>query len=184
MEPIEGKKAVPASDLGAATPRHRELYRLLLAGVDLDEATELAALAEDRSKTGELAGPLLEAAAVAYARVFADAPVLGPLPEKIAGHADPKVQWLHHQLLALRDKAASHAALASHPVVVHLYEQAAALEIVSSELKPEHLPQVMAHLKDLHARIGRDVVSLMTELFPDRRGAFHILLTGEVTFAP
>ena len=176
-EPDRIRKAKRAADVGADTPRHRALYRLMLAGVDVDEALQFAELAEGRARQGELAGPLLDACAVAYARVFAEAPVLGPLPEAYASHADPKASWLHHQLLALRDKSVSHGALAKHPVVVHLYEQAAALELVSSELGPEHVSEIVSLLKSLRKRLAQEVVPLLSELFPDRRAGVHLLLT-------
>ena len=162
------------------SPRHRHLYRLLLSRHDIHQAIEACKLAIHRvDPLDDLHyRAVLTEIVTCYARAFAEAKPLGRLPDSWSRYENGRYQWLHDQLIALRNKTLAYTQLPMDPFLLfvagkQLYE----LDLLSFDvtvpveratLDRRHIPDVQAMCNNFSSRLHKAILDERDRLFRGR----------------
>lgn len=150
----------------------RELYKLVIAAQDFQEADLICMLLSHNkiTDTSALYRPLLNALIVSYVRPFKRNKPVGPLDSKWHKWYGGNENWLHKQLIGLRDTAVAHSDSAMHKVRVYpagtKLQTETVIEIWSGDLKPERIPQIKVLCEELLKRIETRIEELKKYLYP------------------
>lgn len=159
------------------TPRHKSLYRLLLARDDIHEAAEYSKLilAIKAGDSSTLYRGLFTALAVSYERAFVNTEPFGRISSKWSKFDLERHQWLHEQLMGLRNTAVAHSDLKMHPFILfapgrvipgtNIINPDIAIEIDSGDLDPKNIPEIRTMCLGLVARLNKAIFQEWDTLF-------------------